>query len=112
MRKYRMVSQNNVDIDSILRDWFSAKGYDSLFIRRIERENGIVTTVFVAEYFYLRISSNVVLTVIVEKTDDVTVVDIVAGGGTCFGIFRIPSGAEYSACKRIVNLLEENGFTI
>lgn len=110
MRKYRMISQNDVDIESILRDWFSAKEYDSLFIRRIEGENSTVT-IFVTEYFYLRIGSAVALTVIVERTDDVTAVDIVSGGGNGFGIFRIPSGAEYSACKRIVNLLEENGFT-
>lgn len=52
MIKNKLISQNNVEIKSILSDWFSSNvlSDDGFFIKRIERQNCKIT-IFIAERF-------------------------------------------------------------
>lgn len=111
MRNTRMISQNKVTIEDVLSDWFSSDMFseDGVFIKRIDGEN-CKTTIFIAEDYYFRINSTLTLTVIVEETADNTTVEIISSGGK-EGLGGFSYGAEKSAVKRIVRLLEENGFT-
>ena len=111
MRKNRLISQNKVEIESVLNDWFSSNVFseDGVFIKRIEGKNCKIT-IFIAEDFYFRINSTLTLTVIVEETADKTTVEIVSSGGKT-RLSGFSYGAEKSAVKRIVRLLKENGFS-
>ncbi len=110
MRKYRLILQNKAETESILRKYFSSGMFsaDGLFTKKIELENRKIT-IFIAEAYYYRIKSNLTLTVIVEETADKTTVEIISSGGK--SSWGSSFGAENNAVKRIVKLLEENGFT-
>ena len=114
MERIRLISQNKVNIESILSDWLSSNTFssmfseDEVFTKKIEGKNSKIT-IFIAEDYYFRISSTLTVTVIVEEAADKTTVDIVSSGGK-MGLFGISRGAEESAVLRIVELLEENGF--
>ena len=107
----KLISQNNVDIESILSDWISSNllSDDGIFIKRIEKQDCKIT-IFIFENYYFRINSTLTLTVIAEKTVNGTTVEIVSSGGK-EGFYGLSYGAEKSAVKRIVKLLKENGFT-
>jgi len=110
MTKSRLVAQEEVDTESILDGISSLELFsdDGFFIEKFESGNGKVT-VFVAEDYYIRINSTLTLTVIIQENTDKTTVDIISGGGKT-GWLGLSYGAEKSAVKRIVRLLEDNGF--
>lgn len=110
MKQNRLILQNKAGIESLLYKWFSsgALSGDGFFSKKIEFENRKIT-IFIAEDYYFRISSNLTLTVIAEETADKTTVEIISSGGKTSWGFSY--GAEKSAVKRIVQLLKDNGFT-
>lgn len=112
MKKNRLVSQEKVKTENILESITSLGLYsdnDEIFIEKFESENRRLT-VFVAEDYYFRINSTLVLTVIIQENVDKTTVDIISGGGKT-GLFGFSYGAEKNAAKRIVRLLKNIGFT-
>lgn len=111
MEKIKLISQNKVEIEGILSNWFSSKTFsdDKFFVKKIEGED-LRITVFIAEDYYLRIDTTLTLTVIVENAADRTAVEIISSGGK-EGLLGFSYGAEKNAVKRIVKLLKENGFT-
>ena len=111
MERNHLIAHYNVDIVSILGNYFAAKGYsqDGFFVRRIDGSN-CRTTIFIAEEYYLRINSTLTLTVIVEESAYGKSVDIISSGGKS-GLLGLSYGAEQSAVKHIINLLKANGFT-
>ena len=106
MRTNRLISQNKVEIESILHEWFFS---DGIFTKKIVGENRKIT-IFIAEDYYYRINSTLTLTVIVEEGADKTTVDIISSGGKT-GLLGFSYGSEKSAVNRIVQMLKENGFT-
>lgn len=111
MKNIRLISRNKTNIVNTLNEWFSSNmlSENENFIKEIENENCKVT-VFIAEDYYYRINSTLTLTVIVEAVADKTTVDIIASGGKT-GLLGFSYGAEGSVVKRVVKLLEENGFS-
>lgn len=107
MRTNRLISHNRVGIERILRELATSE--DRFFTKKFECGNCILT-IFIIEEFYLRIASDLTLTVIVEEAADKTSVEIITGGGK-EGFLGLSFGAEKSAANRVVKLLKENGFT-
>ncbi len=110
MKRNRLISQNKVDIENILREWFSSEvsSDDGIFTKKIQDENRKVIIIIVEDFYY-RIDSTLTLTVIAEEADDNTNVDIISSGGKT-GFFALSWGSEKSAVKRVVKLLKEHGF--
>lgn len=107
MEKNTLISRNKVEIEKILCELFTSN--DSVFTKKIEYGDCKIT-VFIVEDYYLRINSNLTLTVIVEETADKTTAEIISSGGKV-GLGGLSYGAEKRAAKSIVKLLKENGFT-
>ena len=109
MRSSKLITNYNVDIEKILNDWFSSYTVsdDGVFIKKIiEPKRKIM--IFIAEDYYLRITSTLTLTVIVEQTIDQIFVEVVSSGGR----MGYSSGAEDSAVNRVVKFLKAYGFSV
>ncbi len=112
MRSSKLITNYNVDIEKILNDWFSSYTVsdDGVFIKKIiEPKRKIM--IFIAEDYYLRITSTITFTVIVEQTIDQIFVEVVSSGGES-GLLGYSSGAEDSAVNRVVKFLKAYGFSV
>lgn len=109
MEKHKLVTNERINIEQILKDWYTS--YDnmleSIFVERFDK-NDCKVTIFMAEKYFFRIKSNLTLTTIVERSTDKIAVIVIASGGS-YGM-GITWGAEKSAAQPILDLLEENGF--
>lgn len=110
MKKYALISKEKVDVEKIFRDYFSKRYVPekSIFIDHIDKK-GCKVTIIIAEFYYLRINDNLSTTIIVEENPSEMSIKVIASGG---GVDGADMGAEKNAGKRIVKLLEENGFTL
>ena len=109
MEKHKLLTNERINIEQILKDWYTS--YDnmleSIFVEKFDK-NDCKVTIFMAEKYFFRIKSNLTLTTIVERsTDKIAVIVITSGGSSGMGITW---GAETSAAKPVLDLLEENGF--
>ena len=111
MEKYKLVTNKRINIEKMLKDWYTSydSHIDGIFVERFDK-NDCKVTIFIGEEYFLRIKSNLTLTTIVERsTDEIAVIVINSGGSSEWGFTW---GAEKSAAKPILDLLEENGFHI
>ena len=109
MEKHKLVTYERINIEQILKDWYTS--YDnmleSIFVERFDK-NDCKVTIFMAEKYFFRIKSNLTLTTIVERsTDKIAVIVIASGGSSGMGLTL---GAEKSAAMPILDLLKEDGF--
>jgi len=109
MKKNILISHNRIDVESIMKKCFSSSVYcfESPYIKKIEKPN-YKMTIIIAEKEYLRIRSNLTLTIIAEETDNKTTVEVISSGGKNDIGFSL--GAEKHAVKSVVKFLEEYGF--
>ena len=64
------------------------------------------TTIFILEEYYLRIESNLTITVIFDKTDEDTIeINAIASGGKT-GMLQFTWGAERKALKKLSQFFE------
>ena len=113
MKKYALISKEKVDVEKIFRDYFSKRYVPekSIFIDHIDK-NECKVTIIIAEFYYFRINDNLSTTIIVEENPGEMSIKVIASGGGVDGDPLGSLGAEKNAGKRIVKLLEENGFTL
>ena len=106
----KMTLDGKVNMDDILNmDVF----FDIFLSRDVFVENYVSTdkklTIYIAEPYYMRIESNLSVTVIVEELDDKVNVDIISSGGQK-GFWGLSWGAESNATDKVASLLELYGF--
>ena len=108
----RLVLNDRCDIKTIVKNEIEIvlAGENRKVYAKSFKASGTKTTyLFIYEEYYMRINSDLTVTIVAESDNDKTVVDLIAsGGGVGFTSFNY--GAEKSSLKALTSKLKEFGF--
>ncbi|RIA66504.1 hypothetical protein EI71_01616 [Anaeroplasma bactoclasticum] len=108
MEKIVLFSKESVDIDKII-DIELASDFGK-YKRVIPAKWGVITILIYEEY-YMRIESDLSVTIISDKRDSGTRVEVISAGGKK-GMLAISAGAEKKAIMKVVDILKNEGFEV